>query len=182
MKKILGLAAIISSFAFVGCGDDTGTGGASGSTGTGTVTSGGTTKATTSASSGSTKASSSASGNASSTASGGAGADFAVNFTNWPHVGLKFEAAIVSGQDVVQTQTTDGAATTTVNFTDIPDGMYKLHYYADVNDNDMCDDQPTDHVWERDLGVAGNTITINGQPLADIPHDGMWSDVCASFQ
>lgn len=174
-KTVLGLVAIMSSFAFVACGDDTGTGG-SGTTATGTSAS--TTKASTSAngSSTATKASSTAATTASngSSATGG-GMSFAVNLgPGWPHVGLKHEAAVVVGGTVVQKVTATGAAMTTFQFTNIPAGAAEVHYYADVNNSMDCTPPDADHVWTQ-------TITVDGEDKT-FAHDANWTDVCASFQ
>lgn len=172
MKRSIFGFAVVSALA-VGCGDSGTGGGGAGATSNAAT---GATKAT--GATATTKASSTATAGATTKASSsatGGGMNVEVNFSDFgAHNGNKFEAAIVSNGQVVQKQMATGAATFKVNFTNIPAGMHKIHYYADLNGDMSCTAPTADHVWEDDINVNGSPVTIM--------HVADFTDTCATFQ
>ncbi len=57
----------------------------------------------------------------------------------------------------------------------VPGEEYRLDYWADFNENGVCDAPPTDHAWQYALGEASEDVTF------DFQHDTNFTDVCASF-
>ncbi len=67
-------------------------------------------------------------------------------------------------------------ATFTIEDAVMDGGTYTVRWWVDLMDNDMCDPQPVDHMWEQTgLTADGTGLTI------DHPHDAMWVDVCGSW-
>ena len=108
--------------------------------------------------------------------------DFPLTFTGSsfaPHNGHTIHAAVLASDNTIvasgTTTVANGAFSLSWSKLLLNGDSYKLHFYADVNGNGVCDAPPDDHVWEKDLG------TITAAKTFDFPHDANLTDICATF-
>ena len=97
-----------------------------------------------------------------------------------PHNGQTLEIAVLTEDDTIIDSQSTTVSEGTFSFSwdgALADGSgYKVHYYADLNENGGCDAPPDDHAWERVIDDVDDNITL------DLVHStDDWVDVCATF-
>jgi hypothetical protein len=84
-----------------------------------------------------------------------------------PHDGQKVRATVVDSTDA-QLETRDQLVVDgqfDISFPDLPDGDYKLYWFADLSGDDVCEAPPDDHTWSHAFTIAGEDLQYTH------PHD-----------
>ena len=99
-----------------------------------------------------------------------------------PHDGQTISAAVVDDM-TDEVLATDSAAVTdgtfSFTFTEVISdaGTYRVDYYADFNDNGVCDAPPDDHVWSVPV-----SDTMGGDVTVEVDHTTDFTpEACESF-
>ncbi len=98
-----------------------------------------------------------------------------------PHAGNTITAAVVDATEtVVDTQTAvmgDDGELSMVFADALEEGeSYHVDWYADFNDNGLCDAAPDDHQWSVSIDAVTDDVVVT------YDHDTEFADVCSTFE